>query len=211
MTKSSTTTRTKPVPWLIVVLGLLVLGAAAAVGWNWYQKRYPSWFEEVRLSDGRVITIHQKREYHENYGTAQSWVTIDLPELGGKQVWHSYLMPQRVDVVDGKVYVFGIPRGDRQLQYYRFPKYYMAAFIWQSGHFERIPFLAVPEKSRNEENVYPCVPSPLIGKLDLLKKSGSWCAPRGDKGQLAKELNLKAYAEVVDKMAAHYRWQNRSE
>lgn len=102
---------TKTFPKWIIVLALLVIGSVALLGWNYYQNRYPSWDEEVRLSDGRIITIQQKREVFDNYGTNQSWVTIDLPELGGKQVWHSYLMPQRVDVVDGKVYVFGIPRG----------------------------------------------------------------------------------------------------
>lgn len=201
----------RPFPWLLVAIGLLVLGAAAAVGWNWYQKRYPSWYEEVRLSDGRVITIHQKREYYENYGTSQSWVTIDLPELGGKQVWHSYLMPQRVDVVDGKVYVFGIPRGDRQLQYYRSPKHYMVAFVWGGSDFNRIPFLSVPEEMRKEENIYPCIPNPVVAKLDATKKITSWCPPRGDKGQLTKNLDLGVYSEVADEWAALYRWTNRSE
>ena len=90
-----------------LILGGVILLLAALLGWKYYDNRYPSWYEEVRLSDGRVITIHQKHEYYDNYGTNQSWVEIDLPELGGKRVWHSYLMPQRVDVVDGKIYVFG--------------------------------------------------------------------------------------------------------
>lgn len=201
----------KPFPWLILLLGLLVLSAAAAWGWSWYQTRYPSWYEEVRLSDGRVITIHQKREYYDNYGTAQSWVTIDLPELGGKQVWHSYLMPQRVDVVGEKVYVFGIPRGDRQLEYYRFPKYYMVAFLWKDTGFERIPFLEVPENIRREENVYPCVPKPMVAKVGIPEKSSSWCQPRGDKGQLTRTLDLNVYSEVADEWAELYRWSNRSE
>ena len=127
------TPQKKPFPWLIGGIFLLVLAAAVAVGWNWYQTRYPSWYEEVRLSDGRVITIHQKREYYDNYGTAQSWVTIDLPELGGKQVWHSYLMPMRVDVKDGVVYVFGRPRGPAQLTRYMYPKNHMVGFRWSSG------------------------------------------------------------------------------
>lgn len=91
--------------WRLILISALLL-IASVLAWRYYESRYPSWYEEVRLSDGRIITIHQKREYYENYGTSQSWVTIDLPELGGKRVWHSYLMPQRVDVVNGKVYVF---------------------------------------------------------------------------------------------------------
>ncbi len=120
----------KKFPKWTIGIALLVTGLVALLGWNYYQNRYASWDEEVRLSDGRIITIHQEREVYDYYGTNQSWVTIDLPELGGMQGWHSYLMPQRVDVVDGKVYVFGIPRGARQLEYYRFPKNYMVALDW---------------------------------------------------------------------------------
>ena len=195
----------------LLLLFFLAVGVATAFGWKYYKERYPSWYEEVRLSDGRVVTIHQKRQYFENYGTNQSWVTIDLPELGGKQVWHSYLMPQRVDVLSGKVYVFGIPRGDRQLEYYGFPKHYMVAFIWSDGSFIRIPFLDVPESVRAEENVYPFVPLPLISKITISQKSTSWCPPRGDKGQLTRHLNLEAYTAVADEWASLYRWSNRSE
>lgn len=190
----------RPFPWLLVAIGLLVLGAAAAAGWNWYQKRYPSWYEEVRLSDGRVITIHQKREYYENYGTAQSWVTIDLPELGGKQVWHSYLMPQRVDVVDGKVYVFGIPRGDVQYSYYSDPKNYIVAFSWEGLGFGRIPFASVPESIRQEENVYRCLPMK-GGLVDIKWKDSNWCEPIGDKGQFTKLINLPEYQQASVRFA----------
>ena len=95
-----------------LVLGvgaLLLICVAAWPAWQWYDSRYPAWEEEVQLSDGRVITIHQKHEYYDNYGTNQSWVTFSLPEMNGKQTWHSYLVPQRVDVDQGKVYVFGYP------------------------------------------------------------------------------------------------------
>jgi hypothetical protein len=37
MKKALSPSGSKPFPWLIALLGLLVLGAAAAVGWNWYQ------------------------------------------------------------------------------------------------------------------------------------------------------------------------------
>ena len=212
MNKASVRSSSKPFPWLLVAIGLLVLGAAAAVGWNWYQKRYPSWYEEVRLSDGRVITIHQKREYFENYGTAQSWVTIDLPELGGKQVWHSYLMPQRVDVVDGKVYVFGIPRGDRQLTYYRYPKYFLVGFVWQGSLFERIPFLSLPAAIRETENVFPCLPKDIninSNKVLLSQKDMAWCLRRNDSGRSSQTIDMLEYKALADKWAAIPRWEDK--
>jgi hypothetical protein len=212
MNKATTPSGSKPFPWLLVAIGLLVLGAVAAVGWNWYQKRYPSWYEEVRLSDGRVITIHQKREYYENYGTVQSWVTIDLPELGGKQVWHSYLMPQRVDMVDGKVYVFGIPRGDRQLTYYRYPKYFMVGFIWQGSAFERIPFLSLPVAIREAENVFPCLPREAnftSNKLLLSEKDMTWCLRRNDSGKSSQNIDILEYKALADRWADIPRWEDK--
>lgn len=127
-------------------LTLMALFAAIAlmlifVGWKYYDSRYPSWNEEVRLSDGRVITIRQKHEYYDNYGTNQSWVEIDLPELGGKRVWHSYLKPMRVDVYHGVVYVFGRPRGPRQVSYYLYPRNHMVAFQWNGAEFVRVAYL----------------------------------------------------------------------
>lgn len=203
--------RNKPFPWLLVAMGLLVLGAAAAVGWNWYQTRYPSWYEEVRLSDGRVITIHQKREYHENYGTAQSWVTIDLPELGGKRVWHSYLMPMRIDVKDSVVYAFGRPRGPAQLSRYMYPKNHMVGFKWSKGEFVRIPFLDIPEDLRREENIYSCLPKKGEIMLAIEKKDQEWCAPSGKSGQFKRTINLIEYQIHADSMAKIGNWQNRSE
>ncbi len=196
--------------WRLLFIGALIL-ISCALTWRYYDSRYPSWYEEVRLSDSRIVTIHQKREYYDNYGTNQSWVEIDLPELGGKRVWHSYLMPQRVDVVDGKVYVFGIPRGDRQLQYYRFPRYYMVAFKWNGLDFERIPFMQVPEQVRKEENIFSCIPAAKPSKLLLSSKESIWCPARGDKGQLGRFLDIPIYSRVADQWAATYNWTNRSE
>lgn len=193
----------KPWPLFLALLGFALAAVATFVGWNIYQKRYPSWYEEVQLSDGRIITIHQKREYFTNYGTAQSWLTLDLPELGGKKTWHSRLMPQRVDVSDGQVYVFGIPRGDLQYSIYQYPKNYMVAFKWGGSTFERIPFLSVPIQLRSEENVYPCIPS----KLDMVliaQKQANWCPPMGDDKQFGKKIVLEEY------QAAAIRYARRS-
>ena len=191
------TAKTKTIPVWPAIAVLLVLTLVAALGWSYYQNRYPSWYEEVRLSDGRIITIHQKREHYDNYGTNQSWVTMDLPELGGKRVWHSYLMPQRVDVVDGKVYVFGAPRGDRQYAHYRFPKHYMVGFLWSGNEFSRIPFLDVPARLRVEENVYPCIPRITSKKISIGEKSENWCPPEGDSMQFTKVIDLVAYQALA--------------
>ena len=193
---------------MLLATGILLIGALAA--WQYYDTRYPSWKEEVRLSDGRIITIHQKHEYYKNYGTNQSWVEIDLPELGGKRVWHSYLMPQRVDVVNGRVYVFGLPRGDRQLMHYRYPKHFMVAFAWTGMQFERVPYLTVPAIAREEENVLRCVFFARLSKISIAMKDDQWCKPDGN---LGKRLDPVAYSQAADRWAEIPRWsaENRSE
>lgn len=181
--------------WRLIGVGVVLL-IISLIGWQLYDRRYPSWDEEVQLSDGRVITIHQEHEYYADYGTNQSWVTIDLPELGGKRVWHSYLMPQRLDVYEGKVYVFGAPRGIRQFQFYRYPKHYLVAFKWSGSDFVRIPFLEVPESLRRLENVYPCVPNPKAAHLLLVEKNRNWCPERGDKWKFNKQILLTDYEQL---------------
>ena len=182
------------------MMGMALLAAAASAlawsGWALYRERYPSWYEEVRLSDGRIITIKQRRRYYENYGTAESWVTIDLPELGGKRVWHSFLMPQRIDVHEGKVYVFGQPRGIKQNQYYRYPKNYMVGFVWNGADFVRIPFLSIPENIRNEENVYPCERNQMK-VISIVEKDGQWCPVSGDRWRFGKKIILSDYRELA--------------
>jgi len=180
-----------------LLAGLAIAVVATVLGWLYVDDRYPSWYEEVRLSDGRVITIHQRHEVFDNYGTNQSWVEIDLPELGGKRVWHSYLIPQRVDVHLGKVYVFGMPRGDRQYQHYQYPRSFLVAFIWTGSEFVRTPFLGVPEALRQEENVYSCIPENRRTVLTTKQKNDSWCPPKGDDKQFTKQINLPAFQALA--------------
>lgn len=183
-----------------MALGLIGFAATCALGWfawRWYDNRYPTWDEEVQLSDGRVIVITQKREYYQNYGTNQSWVSFTLPEMGGKRVWHSYLKPMHVDVYQNTVYVFGRPRGPKQVAYYQYPKYLMVAFKWNGVDFERVPFSQLPETVRQEENIFPCVPQIRHQFFSLTMKNKDWCPPSGDKGQLTKKINLDAYQALA--------------
>ncbi|KNZ31411.1 MAG: hypothetical protein AD742_17790 [Methylibium sp. NZG] len=175
----------------------LLAGGCAWSAWQWYQNRYPTWREEVQLSDGRVIVVEQKHEVYENYGTNQSWVTFALPEMGGERTWNSYLSPQRIDVVDGAVYVFGAPRGIRQFNFYRKPKHYMVAFRWTGKEFERIPFLDLPERVRKEENIFPCVPAESRTLVTLGLKHERWCPVRGDKWKFDRMINVSDYEALA--------------
>jgi hypothetical protein len=180
------------------VLVAVGVGVAAWLGWSYYQSRYPSWKEEVQLSDGRVLLVKQERQYFENYGTNQSWVTFSLPELGGQQTWQSYLRPQRVDVYGGKVYVFGAPRGIRQYRHYKYPRYFMVAFIWSGSEFQRIPFMDVPSQIRSVENIFPCVPKDHKAIVTLKDKEAQWCPPTGDKSQFTRQIDVREYVGLAE-------------
>lgn len=178
-----------------VLVALCVVSWSA---WRWYDHQYPTWQEEVRLSDGRVIVVRQKHKYFDNYGTDQSWVTFTLPEMGGTQTWYSYLTPQRVDIDRGRVFVFGFPRGDKQFAYYRSPKNYMVAFVWTDGEFKRIPFVDVPEHLRQDENVHSCVPARKRELLTLVDKAAAqWCPIRGDRWKFERRINLADYQALA--------------
>lgn len=176
--------------WYAGGAALFALGLA---GYAWYDHRYPHWREEVRLSDGRTIWIEQRHDYRDHYGTSQSWVTFSIPETNGEVTWHSDLTPQRVDVHQGKVYVFGAPRGEMQFGFYKNPRHYMVAFKWTGSAFERIPFLDLPPIVRHQENVYPCVPRMVDRPLYLTTKDRRWCPLRGDRWKFGKEIKLEDY------------------
>jgi hypothetical protein len=187
--------------------GTFALVLIALVGWRivGHVKQYRSWSEEVKLHDGRLVVVKQKHRYFENHGTVESWVTFSLPELGGERTWHSYLKPMRLDTHEGKVYVFGRPRGSKQVMYYRLPKHFMVAFEWKDDEgFVRIPFLEVPQPLRVEENIFPCIPS-RTSMLTLESKEKQWCAPSGEKQQFTKEINLLEYEALA---AGHARLLN---
>ncbi|MBI2732969.1 MAG: hypothetical protein HYX44_06640 [Aquabacterium sp.] len=170
----------------------------------------PKWNEEVRLSDGRIIEITQKRKFYENYGTDQSWITFSLPEMQGKQTWSGYLAPMRIDVYEGQVYVLGRPRRPKHVQYYQYPKVCIIPFVWADGDFQRIPLTKVPSALLTQENVFPCIPE-RKGLVTIAEKDQNWCSPTGADKKLTKAIDLKEYARICDFYARLDGAKNRSE
>lgn len=185
--------------WATLTFAFFALSGFA--GWQWHEKQYPSWQEEVQLSDGRVVTITQKRKYFEGYGTDQSWVTFSLPETNGEQTWHSYLMPMKLDTFNGKVYVFGRPRGVKQFAHYGYPKHLIVAFLWNGLEFQRVPFDALPEQVKKEENILTCIDFQKERHISLASKKARWCPPTGDSAQLTKIINWDAYMKLAEDYA----------
>jgi len=149
----------------------------AALGYAWFEYRFPSWKEEVLLPDGRIIVVKQRRDFIEGYGTRKTWLTFSLPEMGGERTWAQWLYPTMIGVADGKVYVVGRPRGSKQFSMYSYPRYVYVAYEWRNGQFERIPFLTVPESLRIKENVRWCLPGGDDSKAKNVL-AGKWCIER---------------------------------
>jgi hypothetical protein len=133
------------------VLGLVML---------WLDKRHENWKEEVQLADGRKIVVTQRRDHIPGYGTRRTWLSFNLPEMGGEQTWSENMQPALIAVTaNGTVYVAGWPSGESQMEMYRHPRYGYAAYRWSGAGFDRVPFLSIPEGLRKEENVIRCIPN----------------------------------------------------
>ena len=190
--------------WLIAIV--LVCGSA----WLYFDYRFPSWNEEVMLSDGRLLSVHRRHEYIEGYGVRRTWLTFSLPEMGGRQTWTEWMYPAIVDVNDGKVYVVGYAPGFKQFSSYLNPRYLLVAYVWNGTSFARIPLLSVPEKIRQQWNVLPCSSRGEFTTSNA-KKSG-WCGQSGTyELGVTREINLIRLEAIARRTASIYNESTFSE
>lgn len=113
-----------------------------------------TWQEEVKLSDGRVIVVTQKRRYEGAYSghgsgassiPREAWLTFKLPEFGSKEiVWHENLDTQILNVYKGKLYIVGLPHTEREFRQYGSPRPSYIGFRYDQGQWVRIPFNEIP-------------------------------------------------------------------
>lgn len=104
-----------------------------------------TWQEEVKLLDGRVITVTQMWYYDRDRMPRVFNLTFNLPEFGDREItWRESLMPQVLNVYQGKLYVVGIPFGEAEYRQYGkpFPEY--IPFRYESGQWQQIPFAEIP-------------------------------------------------------------------
>lgn len=179
----------------VTVIGLVTYGL--------FEYRFPSWTEQVRLPDGREISVKQRRNATDSTGTRRTWLTFSLPEMGGERTWSASLYPTMIGVADGSVYVIGRARLINQFLNWGFPKYGYVAFKWNGRDFERVSFMAVPEHLRQEENVRWC----LTSGTDFRNKKGHnrlWCDERrheNDPYSEPKRVDLKMRADQAEYVA----------
>ena len=103
-----------------------------------------TWQEEVKLLDGRVITVTQKRRY-EGRVPREHWLTFNLPESGNQDItWHENLLPQVLNVHESKLYVVGTPFTENEYRQYGKPYPEYVPYRYESGRWQRIPFIEIP-------------------------------------------------------------------
>ncbi len=111
-----------------------------------------TWQEEVKLLDGRVITVTQKRRYDSDKMPREAWLTFRLPEFGNQEiVWHESLEIQVLNLYQGKLYVVGDARGQREFRQYGA---HYVPFRYEAGQWVRIPLSEVPI-TIYDTNMYP--------------------------------------------------------
>lgn len=114
-----------------------------------------TWEEEVKLLDGRVITVTQKRRYDTDKMPREAWLTFRLPEFSNQEiVWHENLEIQVLNVYQGKLYLVGYTYGIHEFRQYDRPPSLHISFRYDTGQWVRIPLSEIPV-AIYDTNMYP--------------------------------------------------------
>lgn len=113
-----------------------------------------TWTEEVKLLDGRVITVTQKRRYDSvytgsNYGNLprEYWLMFKLSEFGDQEiVWHENLLAQVLNVYQDKLYVVGKASTVAEFRQYGRPNPPYLGYRYEAGKWQLLPFNEIPSE-----------------------------------------------------------------
>jgi hypothetical protein len=106
---------------------------------------YVIWKEEVKLNDGRIIVVEQKKRIVGGMDR-EAWLTIDLPDFSAQPiVWHENLRPLVVNIDGGRLYVVGVPPTEVEFNHYGKPRPAYIGFVWENGTWTRGSFEKIPE------------------------------------------------------------------
>lgn len=127
---------------LILTLEVSMAGCADTLDWK----------EEVKLLDGRIIVVEQKRRYERAYTgqdfgnvAREAWVTFKLPEFENQDiVWHESLGIRVLNVFEGKLYIIGNPFTYREFKQYGEPNPTYVSYRFDNGQWTRLAFNQIP-------------------------------------------------------------------
>ena len=105
-----------------------------------------SWDEEVKLLDGRIITVQQKRRFDDSRMPREAWLSFKLPEFGDKEIlWHEALESMVLNIYEQKLYIVGFTTTDIAFGHFNNPKLLYVGFRYDNAQWVRIPFNEIPE------------------------------------------------------------------
>jgi hypothetical protein len=156
------------------LIALLVIAAIFGAVYYWIaSSAIHEWKEEVKLADGRIIVVEQKRRF-DGRVARESWLDLSLPESGGKTVeWHESLLPLVLNVSAGKLYLVARPPSSVEQARYGNPRRGYVAFQWADGKWKTIPFEDVPTAIYDSNMLIWPVPSNESRTLTLAEKNGT--------------------------------------
>jgi hypothetical protein len=152
---------------------------------------YVTWKEEVKLNDGRVIVVEQKK-LNQGGIAREAWLTINLPEFNAQPiVWHENLSPLLVNIDEGRLYVVGDPPTRLEMRHYGCPRPPYVGFVWENGTWIRIPFDKIPERIYTTNMLIENFPPEGTNILTLEKKNSREVNGAGTLPSYLKRLNPK--------------------
>lgn len=146
-----------------------------------------TWQEEVKLLDGRVISVTQKRRIEGNI-EREAWLTFRLPEFGDKEiVWHENLDMMVLNVYQNKLYVVGTPGTIIEYKQYGRPEPKYIGYRFDNAQWVRIPFSEIPV-AIYDANMYP--ENMALARLKKVSIS--------DKDEIFKDDRWQAHQRKID-------------
>lgn len=164
---------------------LLVLGVVTNLNACSKLTGYFTWQEEVKLNDGRMIVVVQKKRCEHpiqdtySFGCIEreAWLTINLPEFSASPIiWHENLHPRIVNIHNAHLYVVGMaPTSRESRQYGMYAKSVSPyiGFVWENGLWRRIPFEQIPSMIYDTNMLIEGIPPKGITLLTLEVKESS--------------------------------------
>lgn len=131
------------------LIATVIIGIALLI-WNRPDTR--TWSEDTQLSDGRVITIVQKRSMESVYTghdvgsmARDAWISFSLPEFSAREIeWHVNLTPIILNISNGKLYIVAYPFTIREAIQFGNPQPPYVGFRFENEKWVQIPFSEIP-------------------------------------------------------------------
>lgn len=167
------------------------------------QDKFREWQEEVRLNDGRIIVVTQRKRCEGAYTggnyapciAREAWLTINLPEFSDKPIiWHEKLKSSALNIHDNSLYMVARFPTQREFKLYGEPQPPYIGFVWKDNTWQRIPFEAIPEAIYDTNMLIEGIPPEGIKYLSIVKKE-------------SKEINGDStYPKYIKRIDPTHRW-----